>query len=148
MRQPFLQLYVHFVWATWDRLPLITPQAEARIYNCIAAKCHELKCDPIAIGGIEDHVHLLVRLAPTVAPATLIGGIKGATSHLMTHIVAPETFFKWQGAYGAFTIRKDDVPGVSAYIANQREHHAENTIDPKLETIETAELPLRESNST
>src|SRR6188472_782208 len=74
MRQPFLQLYVHFVWATWDRLPLITPQAEARIYNCIAAKCHELKCDPIAIGGIEDHVHLLVRLAPTVAPATLIGG--------------------------------------------------------------------------
>ena len=146
MRRPFTQLYVHFVWATWDRLPLITPQVEARIYNCIAAKCRELKCDPVAIGGIEDHVHLLVRFAPTLAPAFLVGEVKGASSHLMTHIVAPDTFFKWQGAYGAFTIRKDDVPIVSAYIANQKTHHANNTLDADLETTEITDTSLKESN--
>jgi REP element-mobilizing transposase RayT len=146
MRQPFTQLYVHFVWATWDRLPLVTAQAEARIYNCITAKCRELTCNPIAIGGIEDHVHLLVRMVPSIAPAFLVGEVKGASSHLMTHVVAPDTFFKWQGAYGAFTIRKDNVPIVSAYIANQKTHHANNTLDTELETTDITETALRESN--
>ncbi len=65
MRAPYTQLYPHCVWATWDRLPLITPNIEGRLYAAIAAKCLELKCDMIAIGGIEDHVHLLVRFPTT-----------------------------------------------------------------------------------
>jgi putative transposase len=146
MRHPFTQLYLHVVWSTWDRLPLITPQFEARIYNCIAAKCRELKCTPLAIGGIEDHVHLLVRFTPSLSLAFLIGEIKGASSHLMTHAVAPDTFFKWQGAYGAFTIRKDDLSIVSAYIANQKAHHANNTLDAELETCETTDILIEEGD--
>jgi len=55
-------------------------------------------------------------------------GVKGASSHLITHKVAPESFFKWQGAYGAFTLRKDDVSTVKVYIENQKEHHAQNNL--------------------
>ncbi len=128
MRAPYTQLYVHMVWATWDRLPLITEAIEPRLYAAIATKCRKLKCEPIAIGGIEDHVHLLTRLHTTIAIATLAKEVKGASSHLVTHEITPDDFFKWQGAYGAFTIRKSEVPQVKAYILNQKQHHAENSL--------------------
>ncbi|MEW5720097.1 MAG: IS200/IS605 family transposase, partial [Chloroflexota bacterium] len=100
MRAPFTQLYLHCVWATWDRLPLITPQIEARLYSAINAKCKALRCEPLAIGGIEDHIHLLIRFPTTLAVATLVKEVKGASSHLITHKIAPTEFCKWQGAYG------------------------------------------------
>ena len=128
MRDPYTQLYVHLVWATWDRFPLITPAIEPRIYAAIATKCRQFKCEPVAIGGIEDHVHLLTRLHTTTTIATLVKEVKGASSHLVTHEITPKDFFKWQGAYGAFTLRKNDVPQVEAYILNQKQHHADNTL--------------------
>ena len=135
MRVPYTQLYLHMIWATWDRLSLITPAIESQIYAAIAVKCRELKCEPLAIGGIENHVHLLTRFHTTVAIATLAKEIKGASSHLVTHKLMPEEFFKWQGAYGAFTIRKSDVPQVKAYIQNQKTHHADGVLDEELERI-------------
>ena len=128
MRTPYTQLYLHLVWATWDRLPLITETIEARLYAAIAEKCRELKCIPLAIGGVADHVHLLVRLHTTVAVATLVKEVKGASSHLVTHVITPDEFFKWQGSYGAFTLRKDEAPVVAAYIERQKEHHAANDL--------------------
>jgi REP element-mobilizing transposase RayT len=128
MRAPFTQLYLHCVWATWDRLPLITPEIEGPIYSAIRAKCHEVKCQEVAIGGMPDHVHLLVRLHTTVAIADLLKEVKGASSHLVTHQVMPGQFFKWQGAYGAFTVSKDNVPTVKAYIERQKEHHAQDDL--------------------
>jgi len=59
-----------------------------------------------------------------VTVAILAKEVKGASSHLMTHEIAPGQFFKWQGAYGAFTLRKTDVPAVQAYIEKQKIHHA------------------------
>jgi REP element-mobilizing transposase RayT len=88
MRAPFTQLYVHTVWSTWDRLPLINPVFEPNLYAAVAVKCRELQCEPLAIGGIENHVHLLVRLNPTVAIATLVKEVKGASSHLVTHKIS------------------------------------------------------------
>jgi putative transposase len=123
MRAPFTQLYLHCVWSTWDRLPLISLDLEQPI-----AKCAELKCSVIAIGGMPDHVHLLVRLHTTVTVADLLKETKGASLHLMTHKVRPGEFFKWQGAYGAFTVSKSMVPTVKAYIEHQKEHHAQNDL--------------------
>jgi putative transposase len=96
MRGPYTQLYLHLVWATWDRLPLITSDVEVAIHACIADKCRELKCEPIAVGGIEDHIHLLVGFHAAMAPATIVKEVKGASSHLMTHKLRPDTFFRWQ----------------------------------------------------
>ncbi|NOZ60462.1 MAG: IS200/IS605 family transposase [Calditrichaeota bacterium] len=124
MRAPYTQLYLHLVWATWDRLPLITDEVEPHLYAAIADKCRELKCVTLAIGGVADHVHLLVRLHTTVSAAKLAKRVKGSSSHLVTHEIRPGEFFKWQGAYSAFTLRKGDVPTVQAYIERQKEHHA------------------------
>ena len=137
MRASYTQLYLHLIWATWDRLPLITADVESRIYAAIAAKCRQLKCEPLAINGVEDHVHVLVRLHTTVSVARLVKEIKGASSHLMTHEIKPGKFFKWQGAYRAFTIRKSDVPTVRAYIQNQKQHHAEKHLNPEWEMTDS-----------
>ena len=135
MREPYTQLYLHLVWATWDRLPLITENIEPRIYAAIAEKCRELKCAPLAIGGIFDHVHLLTRFHTTVTVANLAKEVKGSSSHLVTHEIMPGSFFKWQGAYGAFTIRKSEVSRVAAYIQNQKQHHAENQLKLEFEQV-------------
>ena len=133
MGGPYTQLYVHLVWATWDRMALITPQVEAPLYAALAAKCRELGCQPLAVGGVADHVHLLVRTPATLAVATLVGQVKGASAHLLTHQVAPDAFFKWQGSYGAFTVQHEGLPTVTSYIRHQKTHHAENRLIPAWE---------------
>ena len=128
MRAPYTQLYLHLVWATWDRLPLVTEVVQARVYAVIAEKCREFKCVPLAIGGMPDHIHLLVRFHTTTAIATLVKEIKSSSSHLVTHEITRDQFFKWQGAYGAFTLRKDEAASVKDYIERQKEHHSAGTL--------------------
>lgn len=140
MRAPFTQLYVHLVWSTWDREPLITEDICPQLYAALAQKCRQLKCEPIKISGMDDHVHMLIRVHPTIAIADLVKDIKGASSHLVTHVLSPGTSFKWQGAYGAFTVRKEDTPIVERYIQNQKKHHAGGTIELVWERSETDEF--------
>jgi REP element-mobilizing transposase RayT len=137
MRAPFTQLYLHVVWATWDRMPLIREAWEDRLYGAIHAKCRQLKAEPLAAGGVQDHVHLLVRLPTTLAVADLVKEAKGASSHLMTHMVAPGEFFKWQGAYGAFTLAKADLGRVIDYVRRQKQHHREANVWDDWERCET-----------
>jgi REP element-mobilizing transposase RayT len=139
MREPYTQLYLHLVWSTWDRLPLITPEIEPRVYAAIAEKVRELGCEPYAIGGISDHVHLLLRFTTTITIAQITKEVKGSSSHLVTHVITPEEFFKWQGGYGAFTIRKSEVPIVKAYILNQKQHHHAGTLIKDYELTITEE---------
>lgn len=128
MRGTYTQLYVHLVWATWDRLPLVTPVLEPEIYAVLIAKCKALKGSAIAVGGIMDHVHVLTRFHTTVAIADLVHDLKGSSSHCVTHELQPGRFFKWQGSYGAFTVSKADVPRVKAYVLDQKKHHAQQTL--------------------
>ena len=136
MRGPYTQLYVHCVWATWDRLPLLTGAYAAQIHATIAAKCRELGCTPVAVGGIEDHIHLLAQLPSKLSVADLVKEVKGSSSHLVTHVLQPGIFFKWQGAYGAFTVSKEAVPLVAEYIEKQKAHHSANKLLPDWERCE------------
>ncbi|HEU0299009.1 MAG TPA: IS200/IS605 family transposase [Longimicrobium sp.] len=136
MRRPWTQLYVHLVWSTWKRAPLITPEIEPRIYSVLHHQASELGADVLAIGGMEDHVHVLARFTPTIALSTLVQRMKGASSHFVTHVLRAEQAFKWQGAYGAFALTKRAVPHVRAYVLNQRSHHAAGTLYRDLERTE------------
>jgi putative transposase len=127
------QVYVHLVWACWNRLPLLTEEIRQKVFACIAANAEEVGCQVIEIGGIEDHVHFLVRIPLTTSIADLAHDVKGASSHLVTHKLAPELGFKWQGSYGAFSVSGYHVHKVANYIRNQAAHHAENTTIPQFE---------------
>ena len=133
MRGPWTQLHVHLCWATWDRKPLITPALEGPLYAAFTAKCVDLDVVPVAIGGTVDHVHLLLRLTPVAAVADVVKHLKGSSSHFMAHRIQPGRLFKWQGAYGAFTVSPSGVPVVRNYILRQKEHHAANTTHRTME---------------
>ena len=83
MCAPYIQRYLHLVWVTWDRLPLIDDEIRGRLHAAIAEKCRELECVPLAIGGVAEHVHLLVRLHSTVAVITLVKETKRSSSHMV-----------------------------------------------------------------
>lgn len=136
MRAPFTRLYVHLVWATWDRLPLIGEELEGSLFSCMRVEAGEVGAEVIALGGVEDHVHVLVRIPATVSVSTLVQRMKGASSHLVTHLPDALDFFKWQGGYGAFTVSAWDVRRIGAYIRRQREHHQAGTLSAILERIE------------
>lgn len=133
MRRPWTELYLHLVWATWDRLPLITEVIRGPVYACIQAECKSLGAEVIAVGGVDDHVHLLVRVPASLAPAMLVKQAKGASSHLVNHQLDPGTVFKWQGGYGAFSVSKRLVPKVRDYILRQEEHHRSGTTHAAVE---------------
>ena len=126
MRSNFTQLYLHCVWATWNRLPLIVPDIQKVVYAAIIAQCEQMNCQVITIGGIADHVHLLTGFPPTLTVAEMIKQVKGSSSHLVTHQIKPGEFFKWQGSYGAFTVGKREIDAVADYIKNQAIHHQQN----------------------
>jgi putative transposase len=138
MRGNFTQLYLHYVWATWDRLPLIIPEIQESVYAAIIRECEQLKCTVIAIGGVEDHVHLLTGFPPTVSVSEMIKQIKGSSSHFVNYEVKRGDFFKWQGSYGAFTVSQDAIDNVANYIRNQARHHSEKSIIPLWELTPTS----------
>jgi len=124
MKRNKLRLYLHLVWATWDRLPLITPEIERPLHRCIQKEAQGKGCTVLALNGVADHVHLVVSLPATVTIAELVKQVKGVSSHFVNEELAPESTFKWQGFYGAFTVSRWDVEKIVAYVKRQKEHHA------------------------
>jgi putative transposase len=136
MRDTATYVFVHLVWATWDRLPLLVGERQTEVYTAIQRECAVLRVDVLALGGVADHVHLLVDLPPTVAISHLVKQVKGSSSHLANERGDRGTLFKWQGDYGAFTLARQDVPYVRDYIRNQELHHRNHSTDPDLEWLE------------
>lgn len=129
---------IHFVWATWDRQPLITEDTERDLYHAIRAICQDNKCEVLAVGGMPDHVHLLVMLSNTITLADLMKHVKGGSSRLFSQSLRPGEWFQWQGSYGAFSVGRRDVAKIVRYIQCQKQHHAEKSLWPEAEN--TGEL--------
>jgi putative transposase len=118
-----------------DRLPLITPEICLPVYQAIHEQARRMGCEPIAIGGIEDHVHVLLTFPTTASLADVVKSMKGGSTHMVNHARRVGTFFKWQGSYGVFSVSRSDVPMVRAYVQNQERHHRENRLSPALDRV-------------
>jgi REP element-mobilizing transposase RayT len=133
MRRNKLALFLHLVWATWDRLPLITPDIERRLYRNIESEAQKQGCTVLALNGTEDHVHLLVIFPTTITIADVLKHVKGVSSRFVNETLRPSAQFKWQGSYGAFTVSRWDVARIKEYIKRQKEHHRGGELVPELE---------------
>jgi putative transposase len=131
MREPFTKLYAHLVWATWDRLPILSPELITVVDRAVRHECVELGVEVVAFGAVADHVHLLVRIPAKLSVAELVKQVKGATSHLVNQRL--KIPFKWQGGYGAFSVSHAVLPRVRAYVLNQEKHHEYGTTVPSAE---------------
>ena len=134
MPNNYLRLYVHLIWKTWDHLPLVTPDVRAHIFPILLHKARELGCSALAIGGVEDHVHMLVRFGRTISIADWLRETKRSSS---SHARGVHPNFSWQAGYGVFAVETDRVPQVSAYIRNQEEHHKAFSYQDELRKLMT-----------
>ena len=128
MRRNSLGLYLHLVWATWDRAPLITPALVRPLYRALASLAEQQGCTLIALNGMPDHVHLLLGLPTTISIADLVQRLKGTSAHFVNEQLHPAPPVRWQGSYGAYTVSRRDVTRLAEYVKRQPEHHAAGTL--------------------
>ena len=122
MGQSLARLLVHSVFSTKERRPFVrSEEVRTEIYAYIAGILRNLQSPSIIIGGAEDHIHILSALSKNVALSELIGRIKGSSSKRLKEKGIHG--FAWQNGYGAFSVSEWQVAAVTAYIANQAEHH-------------------------
>ena len=132
-----VELYLHFVWATHRRLPLITPDIEAAVYACILAEAKRCRLEVLALNGMPDHVHLVVQKPATITEADIMRRVKGVSSTFVRdNIVAPGGTFRWQDGYGVFSFHGAQRARVIAYVQNQKRHHATGDVRPAWEEDE------------
>ena len=129
----YWRLFYQFVWGTKNREPLIALEWEEALHNVIAAKATELNAFVYAVGGIEDHVHLVVSVPPKIALSTFIGQVKGNSSHFVNHELRLDVHFAWQAEYGVVSFGGKMLDMVVRYAKTQRQHHADGTTIAMLE---------------
>jgi len=126
-RASYSRIYIHLIWATWDRLDLIDDKLEPNLYNYIVKKYRQQNGFLLQIDGTPNHIHLLVKLLPAINIGQFVKNIKGSSSHYITQVIHPDSFFKWQGGYAAISVSPEHKSKISAYIAAQKEHHKINS---------------------
>lgn len=112
--------YLHVVFGTKERASRIAESLQPRLWAYMAGICRNYEIVAFAIGGMEDHVHLLFRLPPVLALARAISILKANSSRWMSE---HGTGFAWQGGYGAFSVSASNLAAVENYIRNQKIHH-------------------------
>jgi putative transposase len=124
MPQSLAKILVHAVFSTKDRRPFLRdPALREEMHLYLGDILSTLNCQPIIIGGVDDHVHLLCALAHTCTAADMLKEVKRGSSLWIKTKGRHLQEFSWQNGYGIFSIGFSQVPGVKDYIACQEEHH-------------------------
>jgi REP element-mobilizing transposase RayT len=127
MPQSLASLNVHIVFSTKNREPFIDADLAPRLYGYMGGIIRNTGSTLLTIGGIADHVHLLVSLGRQACIADLVRDVKANSSGWVHETFPTLARFTWQLGYGAFSVSKSVIERVKAYIANQEEHHKQET---------------------
>ena len=129
MGSSWTQNFYHAVYGTRLRTPWIAPEIEERLHPFLGGIAKDLNCTPIAINGMAEHVHVLVRFPSDLAVADLLRHLKSRSSKWIHQTFPALREFGWQEGYGGFTVSKPSVGEVEQYIRNQKEHHKGTTFE-------------------
>lgn len=127
MGQSLVKNYVHLVFSTKLRAPIIHPPYNLELYSYLGGICNNLESQVVRIGGYSDHVHILCMLSKKIALMKLLEELKSHSSKWMKTRDKSLINFYWQDGYGAFSVNPTEVDTVIAYIDNQHEHHKKKT---------------------
>ena len=131
----FVSCRLHVVFSTKERRPFITAELREQLWAYFGGISRNNKMKVVKVGGVEDHVHILLSLPATLEIAKAVQLLKGNSSKWIHDTFPDQKAFEWQAGYGAFSIGISGVADTIAYIANQAAHNQKITFQQELESI-------------
>ncbi|HWG45766.1 MAG TPA: IS200/IS605 family transposase [Gemmataceae bacterium] len=132
MPQSLAKVYLHVVFSTKHRQPILADEWRDELFRVMGGATNNLGCQSLIVGGVADHVHLLLALSRTITIADAVGKIKSTSSLWVNQTRGLSNAFHWQGGYGAFSVSQSNVEAVREYIRRQPEHHAKQSFQDEL----------------
>ena len=129
MAHSYTNLLYHIVYGTKDRRPLIDEAFQPKLYEYLGGTVRGLKGVCLEIGGVQDHVHILAKLHPTIAVSDFLEKLKANSSKWARSFSRD---FGWQGGYSAFNVSESQIERVRNYIQNQAEHHKKSSFEEEM----------------
>jgi len=127
MPQSLSKVIFHIIFSTKDRQPLLDSNVRPRMHGYAATICRDLGAELVHVGGMADHVHIVITLPRTLSQAQLIEQIKKTSSKWIKTLDTRYRGFSWQRGYGAFSVSSSQLEAVLQYIKGQPEHHRTRT---------------------
>jgi putative transposase len=128
MSQSLVKFYAHIVFSTKYRFPYLKDKKlRSEIHSYMGGILNGLDAQPIIIGGVADHVHILCSISKIESISRTVGELKRASSMWIKMQDASLIDFYWQNGYGAFSVSKFEINIVQTYIENQESHHIDKT---------------------
>jgi putative transposase len=132
MPQSLSQLFVHLVFSTKHRAPIISDTIREELHAYLIGILRERDCPSLMIGSVEDHIHILFVLSKNMALSKIVGELKAVSSKWIKSRGPSFHDFQCQNGYGAFSTSQSNVAAVRGYIANQKQHHHKTTFQEEL----------------
>ncbi len=129
MPRTYSRLCFHIVFATKHRSPLITPEVAGELYRFVGGIVRDQGGALLAVGGMPDHIHLLIELRPNYSVAAVVKAIKGASSRWLNEAGRTPDHFSWQEGYAAFSVSPSVLERVRTYVLNQEQHHRKSNFE-------------------
>ncbi|REJ80594.1 MAG: IS200/IS605 family transposase [Bacteroidetes bacterium] len=131
----YTQILYQIVYGTYRRQKTMCADTRQDLYKFMTGLLQHKKCHVYRINGVEDHVHILISLNPTVALSTLVKDLKlASTAHIKQNNLFP-VFNGWAEGYGAFTYSLKEKDRLIEYIKNQEEHHKKQNSEDELRSL-------------
>lgn len=136
MSQSLVQVYLHVVYSTKHRQPLLADKSlRDEMHKYLGGTCRELGCPPIRVGGVEDHVHILCRFGKSLTIPKFLAELKRESSKWIKVRDSRQSGFHWQDGYGAFSVSPSHVDALDEYIQHQEDHHRRETFQDELRRL-------------
>lgn len=129
MSHAYCSALYHCVFSTKERRPTIDADLQSRLWPYLGGIARDNGMKALAIGGVEDHAHLLLSLPSRLAVAKAMQLVKGGSSKWVHDTFPDRRDFAWQEGYGAFSIGVSQIDDTKRYIENQAEHHHRHTFE-------------------
>ena len=123
MSHSYYNIWIHVIWATKERKPMIEPSIENEVFTFIKDQFIENNCRVGIINGMPDHIRCLFSINPNKSIAELIKQVKGSSSHYINQNDLVKEKFAWQTGYAAYSVSNSVKGKVFEYIKNQKVHH-------------------------
>ena len=136
MPQSLSAVYLHLVFSTKDRRPLLRDKTvRDALHAYMGGVSKTLDCPPLIVGGVEDHVYLFCRFGRTVTQAEWVKELKRVSNGWLKEQGRDYADFEWQGGYADFSVSQSNLEQVKQCIASQEEHHRKATFQDELRTL-------------